>query len=170
MPWSASPHSMAVESALPTSRDLTEFADRIRTHFDDGCFACGRHNPLGLGVDGFRYEGDDLRAEFTPRREFRGGPEVLHGGIAAAALDEILAWAGMIEEQVVIVTATLEIKYRKPVPIDGRPIALRARLEERNGRRLKLSGSLDIDGTPAVTGSGIYVVIHNLDEVLEEPT
>lgn len=170
MPWSASPHSMAVGSALPTSRDLTEFADRIRTHFDDGCYACGRLNPFGLGVDGFRYDGDDLVAEFTPRREFRGGPDVLHGGIAAAALDEILAWAGMIEEQVVIVTATLEVKYRKPVPIDGQPITLRARLEERNGRRLKLSGSLDLDGTQAVAGSGVYVVLHDLDEVLGEPT
>jgi acyl-coenzyme A thioesterase PaaI-like protein len=159
---------MVVESALPTSRDLAEFADRIRRHFDDGCFACGRQNPVGLGVDGFRFDGDDLVAEFTPRSEFRGGPEVLHGGIAAAALDEILAWAGMIQEEVVIVTATLELKYRKPVPSDGRPITLRARLEERNGRRLKLSGSLDIDDTRAVTGSGVYVVLHDLNEVLGE--
>ena len=153
---------------MPTSRDLAEFADRIRRHFDDGCFACGRQNPVGLGVDGFRFDGDDLVAEFTPRSEFRGGPEVLHGGIAAAALDEILAWAGMIQEEVVIVTATLELKYRKPVPSDGRLITLRARLEERNGRRLKLSGSLDIDDTRAVTGSGVYVVLHDLNEVLGE--
>lgn len=161
---------MAAESALPTSRDLTDLADRIRTHFDDGCFACGRRNPSGLGVDGFRLEGDDLVAELTPRPEWRGGPGVLHGGIAATAIDEILAWAGMIAERVVIVTATLELKYRKPVAIDGRPLHLRARLEERNGRRLRLSGSLDVDGVPAVTGSGVYVVLHDLDEVLGEAT
>ncbi|MDH5372872.1 MAG: PaaI family thioesterase, partial [Acidimicrobiia bacterium] len=105
-------------------------------------------------------------AEFTPTDEHRGGPGVLHGGIAATALDEILAWAGMIAERVVIVTATLEIRYRKPVTIDGTPLVLRARLEERNGRRLRMSGAINSNGTEAVTATGLYVALHDLDELL----
>jgi len=151
---------------LPTNEELTDLADRIRKHFDDGCFACGRSNPVGLKVDGFRFDQEHLVAEFTPTDEHRGGPGVLHGGIAATALDEILAWAGMIAERVVIVTATLEIRYRKPVTIDGTPLVLRARLEERNGRRLRMSGAINSNGTEAVTATGLYVALHDLDELL----
>ncbi len=153
-------------SRLPT--DLTDLADRIRKHFDDGCYACGRANPLGLGVDGFRLDGEDLMAGFTPRVEHGGGPGVLHGGIAAAALDEILAWAGMVCERVFIVTATLEVRYRKPVAIDGSRLLLRGRLEDRRGRKLRLSGSLEANGIEAATATGLYVVVHDLDELLDE--
>jgi acyl-coenzyme A thioesterase PaaI-like protein len=148
--------------------DLTDLADRIRKHFDDGCYACGRANLLGLGVDGFRLDGDYLVAEFTPRFEHGGGPGVLHGGIAAAALDEILAWAGMVGERVFIVTATLEVRYRKPVTIDGSALLLRGRLEDRHGRKLRLSGALEANGIEAVTATGLYVAVHDLDEMLDE--
>lgn len=153
---------------MPTDRDLTDLADRIRKHFDDGCYGCGRSNQIGIGVDGFRREDGDLVAEFTPREYHRGGPGVLHGGIAATALDEILAWAGMVEERVIVVTATLEIRYRKPVHVDGGPIVLRGRVDGRKGRRLKLSGSLTVDGAEAASASGLYVVVHDLDELLAQ--
>ncbi|MDF1594485.1 MAG: PaaI family thioesterase [Acidimicrobiia bacterium] len=150
--------------------DLTDLADRIRKHFDDGCYACGRANPLGLGVDGFRLDGEYLVAEFTPRIEHGGGPGVLHGGIAAAALDEILAWTGMVGEQVFIVTATLEVRYRKPVAIDGSALRLRGRLDDRRGRKLRLSGSLEANGSEAATAYGLYVVVHELDGMFDGDT
>ncbi len=148
--------------------DLDQLADRIRRHFDDGCFACGRANPIGLSVDGFRLEGDELVAAFTPRTEHRGAPQVLHGGVTASALDEILAWAGMVTERVVVVTGTLEVRYRKPVPINGERVELRGRLDERHGRRLRLSGSLHVGGAEAASATGIYVVMHRLDDVIPE--
>lgn len=168
MPWSGSPRSTEAGSALPTEHDLTDLADRIRRHFNDGCYACGRANSIGLGVDGFRRDAGDVVADFTPADEHRGGPGILHGGIAATALDEILAWAGMVEERVMIVTATLEIRYRRPVQIDRGPIVLRGRLDERNGRRLRLSGSLTVDGEEAASASGLYVVVHDLDGLLAQ--
>jgi acyl-coenzyme A thioesterase PaaI-like protein len=155
---------------LPAELDLTELADRIRSHFDDGCYACGRTNPIGLRVDGFRQIGDDLIAEFTPRTEHRGGPGVLHGGIAATVMDEILAWAGMVSERLVVVTATLELRYRKPVTIGDEPLMLKGRLDDRNGRRLRLSGSLISQGVEAVTATGLYIAMHDLDELLAEAT
>ena len=153
---------------MPTDRDITDLADRVRKHFDDGCYGCGRSNQIGIGVDGFRRVDGDLVAEFTPQEEHRGGPGVLHGGIAATALDEILAWAGMVEERVIVVTATLEIRYRQPVHVNGGPIVLRGHVDERKGRRLKLSGTLTVDGTEAASASGLYVVVHDLDELLAQ--
>lgn len=151
---------------MPIDQDLNALADQIRRHFDDGCFACGRENPIGLRVDGFHFETNELVAEFVPRREQRGGPGVMHGGIIATALDEILAWSGMLLERVVVVTGTLEIRYRRPVAIDDTPIRLRGRLDDRHGRKLRLSGSLQSGDEIAAEASGLYVAMHDLAEVL----
>ncbi len=151
---------------MPT--DVTQLADRIRQHFEDGCFACGRSNPIALGVDGFHLDESELVAGFTPRAEHRGAPHVLHGGVTAAALDEILAWSAMVTERVAVVTATLEVHFRKPVPINGRALELRGKVDDRHGRRLRLSGSLCVEGVEAASASGVYVAVHDLDELLDD--
>ena len=167
--WLGSPRWKAAGSKLPAERDIAVLADRVRKHFDDGCFACGRSNPIGLGVDGFRLEGETLIADFMPNSHHRGGPGILHGGVTAAALDEILAWAGMVTQKIVVVTATLDIRYRKPVAIDGRPLTLHGRVVDRHGRKVKLAGSLLADGVEAATATGLYVATHELAELLGEP-
>ena len=154
---------------MQAEHDLASLADRVRKHFDDGCYACGRSNPIGLGIDGFRLDGDTLVADFVPDPHHRGGPGILHGGIIAAALDEILAWAGMITEKIVVVTATLDIRYRKPVMLDGRSLALSGRVVDRHGRKVRLAGSLLADGVEAATATGLYVATHDLAQLLGEP-
>ncbi len=148
---------------LPTS----EIVARLRAHTDDGCFACGLSNPIGLHVDGFTEANGDVQASFVARPELRGLIGVLHGGIAATALDEILVWAGILQEEVLSVTAKLEIRYRRPVITLEGPIELSARVDERRGRRLMISGELDPgDGRVAVSASGLYLVTHTVDQLM----
>ena len=147
---------------MPT--DLATLVDRLRRHYDDGCFACGRKNPIGLHLDDFTMEEGVVSASFNPRSDYRGAGTSLHGGIAATALDEILVWAGLLAERVMTVTGKMEIRYRRPVEVTE-PLTVRARVEERRGRRLSVSGELVVDDEVRAEGSGIYLVTSTLEEL-----
>jgi acyl-coenzyme A thioesterase PaaI-like protein len=115
-------------------------------------------NPLGLGLV-FRKEPPGLVAVFEPKPGHRGPPGFLHGGIAATVLDETMASVGWAMDDVPCVTATLELKYRKPVPLDGRPVRIEAwrdRVEPRKMQRVQ-GRLLLADGTVCVEASGIFV-------------
>lgn len=101
------------------------------------CFGCGPDNPIGLHIDGFEHEGDTVRARFRPRHDYRGFHDILHGGIVATALDEILAWTSILVAGTMAVTATMELRFRNPAPADA-DYLLEGRLIEERGRRLVL--------------------------------
>jgi acyl-coenzyme A thioesterase PaaI-like protein len=138
--------------------------DRLRAHYDDGCFACGRENPIGLHLDSFELRDGEVSAVFDPRPDYRGAGNALHGGVAATALDEILVWAGILTERVMSVTGTMELRYRRPVEVLD-SITLRARVEERRGRRMKVSGDLLVGDQVCVQASGLYLVTQTLEEM-----
>ena len=147
---------------------VADIVDALRRHTGDECFACGRSNPIGLHIDDFDIRGDDVVATFAARHDLQGTIGSLHGGIAATALDEILVWAGILQEQVLCVTGRLELRYRRPVGVAGE-IDLRARVDERRGNRLMISGSLDPgDGSTSVTAKGLYLVSHTIAEIMEQ--
>jgi acyl-coenzyme A thioesterase PaaI-like protein len=145
--------------------DLSTLVDSIRRHYDDGCFACGRDNPIGLHLDDFGLDEGKVSARFSPRADYRGAGTTLHGGVAATALDEILVWAGLLVERVLTVTGTMELRYRKPVHVDEM-IVVAAGVDERRGRRLMISGELSANDEVRVTASGLYLVTAGLDELL----
>ena len=115
-------------------------------------------NPLGLGLR-FTKEAPGLVARFDPKPGHRGPPGFLHGGIAATVLDETMASVGWAMDNVPCVTATLELKYRKPVPLDGRPIRIEAWRDRAEPRKMqRVQGRLLLeDGTVCVEASGIFV-------------
>lgn len=145
--------------------DIAALVDAIRSHYDDGCFACGRENPIGLHLDDFDLVDGHVSARFNPRADYRGAGNTLHGGIAATALDEMLVWAGILSERVLTVTGTLDLRYRRPVHVHD-SIVVRARVDERNGRRLQISGELIVEGQALVEASGLYLVSAEVAELL----
>lgn len=149
---------------MPTE-DIADLVDQVRRHYDDGCFACGRENPIGLHLDRFSLTEDTVEAWFTPRPDYRGFVGSLHGGIAATALDEILAWAGILTRGVMSVTARLDLRYRTPLTT-GRPYCLRGRVDDASGRRLRVSGELVSDDQAAVTARGLYVATADVADIL----
>jgi acyl-coenzyme A thioesterase PaaI-like protein len=145
--------------------DLNQVIDRVRRHYDDGCFACGRANPFGLAIDHFRQEGGSIVARFRPRPEHRGVFGVLHGGLAATALDEIMVWAGIVDAGVLSVTANCQLKYRRSVPLD-QELEIRGWIAERSGRRLRAGAELAAEAGVAVEATGLYVVSHPISDLL----
>ncbi len=146
-------------------RDIAALVDTVRRRYDDACFACGRDNPLGLHLDDFTFDEGVVTARFQPRAEYRGTPGVLHGGVAATALDEVLVWAGILELGLMSVTGTLDLRYRKPVDVT-RALTVRAWVEERRGRRLRLAGELTDGAAVLVSASGLYLVTDDVSEQL----
>ena len=101
-------------------------------------------------------------ATFVPERHHRGMPGFLHGGLAATALDETMASIGLVLHDQRCLTATLDLRYRKAVALDGRPVTVEAwRADERGGRRrYHVRGELrDADGRVCVEAKGLFLAI-----------
>jgi acyl-coenzyme A thioesterase PaaI-like protein len=115
-------------------------------------------NPAHLGLR-FSIEAPGLVARFVPETVHRGAPGLLHGGLAATALDEVMGGLGWALDGVHTMTATLDLRYRHPVPIDGREVSVEAwRAVPEPRRRQRVFGRLRLpDGTVAVEASGIFV-------------
>ncbi|PTL35645.1 thioesterase [Candidatus Methylomirabilis limnetica] len=88
---------------------------------DHMCFVCGKQNGAGLQLE-FELIGDDrIRTEFTPPKRFQGWKDVLHGGIIATILDEVMV-NGAYLRQIMAVTTKLQITLRRPAAIGERLI------------------------------------------------
>ena len=122
------------------------------------CFICGVNNPIGLKIRPSRDEaaGRAWLSVVIPE-EFQGWAGVAHGGIIAALLDEVCAYAVMgVSKQ--IVTAELTIRYLKPVPV-GREVTVAAELREQVRRAISVDAQLTCDGETLARAEARMVVL-----------
>jgi len=116
--------------------------------------------PLGLRL---QYTLEDepqvLVGLFHPGPEHQGADGFLHGGMAATVLDETMAGVSYALDRVRTVTGTLNLRYRRPVPLSAAPLRVEAWREFGEGRRAhKIRGRIVLpDGTVAVEATGIFV-------------
>lgn len=120
----------------------------------DFCFVCGRRNPHGLHMTFFDNGVDEVYADYTVPAAYEGYPGLVHGGIVAAMLDEVVGRVSMIgDHHHFMMTVRLDLKYRHPVPIET-PLHLVGRIERLRGRLGKAVGELWLpDGAVAVEAS-----------------
>ena len=134
------------------------------------CWGCGTLNPRGLRIKSF-VVGDEAVCTFQPSPDHMAGPtHVLYGGILAAVIDchtvctaiaDAYRTAGQeigAEPHRWCVTASLKIDYLAPTPID-RPVELRARVREANGRKRIVECSVRSEGTEVVRAEVIAVEV-----------
>ena len=125
---------------------------------DKRCFVCGVENPHSLRVKVEQDGTNRVTAEFVADERYRGWSDYLHGGILSLIFDEMLGWLSRYMGHDAM-TARLEVRYRKPVPLGSRLIFSGA-LER------KVKGILDInlcalleDETVAAEGKGRMMII-----------
>src|SRR6185436_18331747 len=75
----------------------------------------GLSNPIAPPMV-LRVEGDVVRGTVTFGAAYEGPPRHVHGGLIAAAFDEVLGFAQSMTGNPGM-TGTLTIKYRKPTPL-----------------------------------------------------
>lgn len=97
------------------------------------CFVCGRENPAGLKLEFYSPSPGHSRAEINLPHKYEGYPGIVHGGVIAAILDETGGRAYMDDQHPFMVTAQLNVRYRKPVPIET-PLIVHGEAVERKGR------------------------------------
>jgi len=114
------------------------------------CFVCGRDNAVGLKVRWISHPDEgEVRATVTIAPEFNGYPGVAHGGVLAAILDETAGRTVLMDGDFddLMVTAKLEIGYRRPTPT-GTPLQAVGRLLRRGATRAEAEAEIRLpDGT-----------------------
>lgn len=133
--------------------------------FDDYCFACGKRNPIGLGMQVTYQEASSLaEAVLALPREYQGWQEVIHGGILATLLDEIMmhaVWHFVGSG----VTLGLEVQFRQPLA-PGEIILAQGEIIETKGRRLKAQGKIirQADGRLIANSLGRFLLLEEKQE------
>lgn len=123
------------------------------------CFVCGESNAHGLNLR-FWEDGDVVRARFTPDTEHAGFKGVIHGGILATVLDEIMVWACAVRTKRFAYCAEMTVRFLQPVAPGAELTAIGRLVEDRRGRILQASGELmDSSGTVVVSSTGKYLPI-----------
>jgi acyl-coenzyme A thioesterase PaaI-like protein len=124
---------------------------------NQGCFACGRQNPIGLKLS-FTMENEEYITMFTAGTEHQGYDGMVHGGIVSTLLDEIMA-RYIFAKGLKGVTARLEVRFRQPTPI-GQTLTISGRITGQRGRMYELAGTVKLpDGTVTAEGKAIVAVV-----------
>ncbi len=105
------------------------------------CFACGPNNPYGLKLKIDVKPDGESYVEFVPRREYEGYPGIMHGGITSTILDEIMVYACK-SYGVDVVTAKIEVRFLKPVPI-GKKLIAKGKVVEKKGKAYITEGKIE---------------------------
>src|ERR1700685_575402 len=110
------------------------------------CFGCGGGNARGMQLT---FEQDDAARKIIGRfrlgTEYQGAFGIVHGGIIATVLDEVMGKVCRFRG-VRAVTAELSIEYLRPVPVDA-DLVVGGYEVEMKGRNLFLAGDIrDVSG------------------------
>jgi uncharacterized protein (TIGR00369 family) len=125
------------------------------------CLVCGLKNPFGLHTSFFELDNKELLAVFEPREEHQSYPGRLHGGIISTILDETIGRAIMVHSETEVwgVTVDLQVRFKKPVPLDEE-LRILSRITKNNSRVFEGTGELLLaDGTVAAEAHGKYLKI-----------
>lgn len=127
---------------------------------DRYCFACGPLNPIGLRME-VSYRNNKAFSRLSIKREFQGWQNIIHGGVLATVLDEIMAHA-VIHYVGHCVTTSLQITYRTPLHAD-QDIEVVGYVAEEKRRVAIARGEITIPESKQIiaTGESKFLLIDN---------
>jgi acyl-coenzyme A thioesterase PaaI-like protein len=114
----------------------------------------GRLNPIAPPIT-FTWEGGRSIGRVTFTRPYEGPPGCVHGGMIAAAFDQVLSVANVMAGTAGP-TAELTIRYRKPTPL-GVEVRFEGWQTRVAGRRIHAAGRLLAGDEVTVEAEGIFV-------------
>ena len=140
-----------------------------KKHNSNSCMVCGIKNEFSLGARFYQLDNQELVCTFQTKDCHQSYPGRLHGGIVAAVLDETIGRAiDAIEPGTWAVTVELNVKYKKPIPLNAELRAV-GRILTNNRKLFEAEGEVLLeDGTVAATSWGKYMKMK--DEAIAEET
>jgi acyl-coenzyme A thioesterase PaaI-like protein len=142
----------------------------FQDYYDDAtshCYGCGSLNEHGLHIRS-HWEGEESVCRFTPKPFHTAIPGYVYGGLIASLIDchgtgTAAAAAYRAEGREMgsdpplrFVTASLQVDYLKPTPIDG-TLELRATVTETSDRKVSTQISLFAGGRECARGRVVAV-------------
>ncbi len=124
-------------------------------HFPD-CVVSGQANPMGVAIKAHR-EGDEVVTSVVLGSAFEGAPGRAHGGIVAAIFDDTMGFV-LTVLRLPAFTGRLTVSYDAPTPV-GEEICFRARLRERDGRKLVIDGEAYHRDARIARAEGLFIAI-----------
>lgn len=141
------------EKSASTTPLITPIADNY-------CFVCGKNNPKGLHITvKYHREAAAAETELALPREYQGWADVIHGGILATLLDELMAHAvwhfagpGL--------TISMETRFHHPLKPEE-PIRVRGVLTALNGSRRTAEAEIIrvADGKKIASGKSRFLLL-----------
>lgn len=130
------------------------------------CFGCGPANDKGLRIKS-HVQGDVVVAEFVPEPHHEAFPGMVNGGIVGALLDCHSNWTSAHALMVArgeatppcTVTADFHVRLKRPTPLDGSPLALRARVVAIDGDKVTVQATLEAHGKVCALCDGTFVAV-----------
>ncbi len=131
------------------------------------CFVCGRENAYGLKLNFYETAPGEVMVEYTVPEQYQGYPGVVHGGVVAAMLDEVIGRVHMgADPPRFLFTAKLEIRYRKNVPV-GQPLKILGHAGKSRERTATARGEIYGPGGE-VLAEAEGVLVNVPDEVVDQ--
>jgi uncharacterized protein (TIGR00369 family) len=133
----------------------------MKLESNGNCFVCGKNNPNGLRLSfEIDKEKQTLKTTFVASPTYQGWDGIVHGGILSTLLDE--AMANLVYELGYhAVTASIEIRFKKPAPI-LEPLLVYGELTEVSKRLIRAKAHIaQEDGTILATGTSTFMKQRN---------
>jgi len=130
------------------------------------CFVCGEENPIGLRQ---RFVTDDKKVStrFIPRPEHAGFKGIVHGGLLATLLDEIMVWACAVQTRKFGFCAEMTIRFQQPAKPGAELVVEAELLANRRGKIFEARAEIrDAAGTVLAIATGKYMPIRDADFAL----
>jgi acyl-coenzyme A thioesterase PaaI-like protein len=152
----ASERIVAAGRAAPSSSALSLYAGM--ENFQDTGPIVGLSNPIAPPLEAsVDSEAEVVRARACFSAAYEGAPGLLHGGILAAAFDELLGLATVFSGGAGM-TRDLHVRYLRPTPIRVE-LVFTGRLDRQQGRRLFVSAEVCADGVRTAEASGVFIAV-----------
>jgi len=127
------------------------------------CFVCGEANPHGLKMR-FHTDGRVVTAQFRPCADHVGFQGVVHGGLTATVLDEIMVWACVVATRKFAFCAELKVRYLRPLAPGAEVVVTSELVADRKGRILEAKAAIHhATGYPLVHATGKYMPLREVD-------
>ncbi len=108
----------------------------------------------------FTFDGERLRGSGELSAVYVGPPGMVHGGVVAMVLDELL---GAVNACLGLgaFTGTLTIRYERPTPI-ATELAVESWVERTEGRKVFTVGTISSGGKVTTRAEGVFIRVHGL--------
>lgn len=130
------------------------------------CQGCAQRQKCRLGLYHEWIDGEEMHGWASLSAEHEGGPGTAHGGSVAALLDELSGHLCRLLGPPAV-TASIAVRYRRPVPV-GQPLRLHATISESTQRGRTVAAELFLDSTDTILASSTASFVYRRPDHYEK--